>query len=183
MIPAVSISGPHRLRRLLGAVLATVLAVASCSGGGDDDASGGDDVTTTTVFSSSVSVPTGSAISEGTAACALLTRAEVAAATGQAVDAGEGRQSEDENSSGCRWSTSTGDGGVAVVSGPGTSGQIPAQGGSTLSGVGDRGFLTDSAAYAVSGDTLVIVFLDLDVPPAQRRAAATDLIRKAVARL
>lgn len=167
--------------RLAAAAATLALVVGACGGGGDDEAEDSQEATTTTAFSPNISVPAGSAIREGTAACALLTRAEVSAASGLSVNAGEGRESEDRNSSGCRWSTSGGDA-VAVLRGPASSGALPS-GASALSGVGDRGFITDSAAYAVSGDVLVVVLVDFEAPASERRATASDLIRKAIARV
>ncbi len=170
----------------VGVGVLVALVAAACSGGGGDEAESGP--TSSTLFGPPISAPPGTPIREGEAACALLSRSDVAAILDRAVDSGHGSRSED-GSSACRWNVSGTDGGVAVARGPGSEQALTGERNrsegeiAVLSGIGDRGFISDAGAYVLSGDTLVAVFIDVDQPPAERRATATELIRTAVQRL
>ncbi len=169
---------PTRHYRVAAAVGAAILLLTGCSG--RDKAS----PSTTTRYPPTIPVEN-EPLAEGAGACGLLSRAEVEEMIGP-VNPGSGVRTKTSES--CSWRLrSNRDQFVAVItSTPGRAAYDNAMsrvsGAEPLSGVGDRAFVVNDTAYALKGDTLVIVEVLSSQPLPARKQAAVKLLSMVVPR-
>lgn len=177
-----------RWRRAAGVAAALAVFMTGCSGSGGDD-----EAATTTTFESLFETPRDTLpsrqIAEGTAACGLLTRAEVESAVGAPVNAGKGIEREGSGSS-CSWSLrSDGSQNVSLAATPGNAASfdrvLSSRGGAQqrLTGVGDGAIVAEGSAVGFKGSTLVLIAINTSQTEARKRASAEALVRAAVPRI
>lgn len=174
-------------RRFAPVAVALVLAglVAACSGSGDDGEAATTSTTFTPLFDPPASTVPGRAISEGDAACGLLTRGEVERAVGEPVNAGTGIAREGAGSS-CTWSL-RGSGGqnVSLAAGPGDQEAYERtirERGGNVAAVSDGVIADDGTAIGLKDSTLILIVLNVDQTDAEKQATSRALIQAALAR-
>lgn len=164
-IPTVEASG-WLARRALVAVASALLAVAvvGCGGGGDESGGGDTESPRGTVFTG-----------QADRACGLAPRAEVESAIGAPVKNGAGA-----NGILCRFDLASAADQFVLLSSTQSSDsprmfdafRTAAPNAETLTGVGDRAFVTSNQAYVLKGTTLTVVTVNLKQPQAAVTAAA-----------
>lgn len=159
--------------------------MSGCSGGGGDDDASGSTTTFSLLFDTPSSTQAPRPISEGTAACGLLTRSEIQTAVGTSVRAGAGTQVA--NGSNCTWALGSANDQVRLAVAPSN----PESFRSILDRIsspverlslGDGAFVAGGTAYGLKGSTLILIILSIDPPSATHTALVKQLIQLAVGR-
>lgn len=175
---------------VVGLLVVALLGSAACSSG-----DGGSDPDTATTVSTEPlfgeprpTLPTRN-ISEGTAACGLLTRAEVEAALTVGVAPGTGIEREGTGSA-CSWalrSDATQKVGVSATPGDAAAFQAAVRqlgaGVERLTGVGEGAIVGEGVAYGIKSGTLVLVTINTRQTLDRRKSAARALVEAAVRRI
>ena len=174
--------------RLGAAVWVLVLAIAAGGCGDDKDDAKSTATTRNTRFPPPPEVEN-KPIKEGEDACGVLSRSEIESAAGVTVSPGDGVTTKGGTSS-CAYrlrNNATQYIGV-IVQRPGPPNFENASkqlGGSaeTVSGVGERAFVTKDTVYALKGDRLLILTVSTTQPEPSRKQAAIRLSQAAIGKV
>ncbi len=160
--------GRARRAVAMAAALALVLAVVGCGGGNDDNGDEGEE-----------GAPAGTVFTgQADRACGLAPRAEVESAIDAPVKAGNGA-----NGILCRFDLASAADQFVLLSSTQSADshkafdafRTAAANSETLTGVGDRAFVTGNQAYVLKGNTLTVVTINLKQPQPAITAAAKKM--------